>query len=176
MEILIGDPIIVMTGCKHRKHQENWFKERGITYQCDNKGNIWTTDDWLNGKDKAIEQVVDEYEGMYPMQWLVANADRFIHRPIDLPFWESTADRVSGIYFLYLQNELQYVGLSIDIESRLTTHAESGKEFDCVRFLSGIPRDLLEHFEVFYINQYQPPLNVLMKPVVHELRKYLEEV
>lgn len=40
------------TQTKHKKLQIKWFESEGITYKIDTKGNVWTTDDWLNGKDK----------------------------------------------------------------------------------------------------------------------------
>ena len=52
MEILTQETIKTMTGYSAKAKQETWFKERGYTYQTDKDGNIWTTDDWMNGKDK----------------------------------------------------------------------------------------------------------------------------
>jgi hypothetical protein len=53
MQIINGKTLVAMTGLSHAKKQEAWFKERGITYQFTADGKkLWTTDDWLNGKDK----------------------------------------------------------------------------------------------------------------------------
>jgi hypothetical protein len=53
MQIIEGETLVTMTGFSHSKKQELWFKERGITYQFTANGKkLWTTDDWLNGKDK----------------------------------------------------------------------------------------------------------------------------
>lgn len=41
-----------MTGYTQKASQQKWFKERGITYQVNASGEVWTTDDWLNGRDK----------------------------------------------------------------------------------------------------------------------------
>lgn len=52
MQILTGEKIITMTGYSKLAYQQKWFNEKGYSYQVDAKGNLWTTDDWLNGKDK----------------------------------------------------------------------------------------------------------------------------
>lgn len=61
MEILDGPIIKKITGRTDRKLQESWFKEAGFTYQSDTDGRIWTTDDWLNGKDKLASEKDDGF-------------------------------------------------------------------------------------------------------------------
>lgn len=43
---------IVVTATPTKRLQKDWFESRGITYQIDTKGAVYTTDDWMNGKDK----------------------------------------------------------------------------------------------------------------------------
>ncbi|MFC4699343.1 DUF4224 domain-containing protein [Glaciecola siphonariae] len=52
MKILKGEDIAIMTGYSKTAYQQKWFNEKGYTYQINGKGELWTTDDWMNGKDK----------------------------------------------------------------------------------------------------------------------------
>ena len=52
MALLFGEDIVIMTGYSKLAYQQKWFNEKGYSYQIDGKGKLWTTDDWLNGKDK----------------------------------------------------------------------------------------------------------------------------
>lgn len=52
MQIIIGPEVKVMTGYKNSKAQQKWFAEQGINFKVNAEGKVWTTDDWLNGKDK----------------------------------------------------------------------------------------------------------------------------
>lgn len=60
MEILNGDIIQQMTGYSQRSKQKEWFENRGYQYQTDCHGDIWTTDDWMNGKDRHIDAKNDD--------------------------------------------------------------------------------------------------------------------
>lgn len=60
MQIIHGPQLQLITGCKHRKRQEQWFKEQGITYKVNANGIVYTTDDWMNGKDKYQAQNDDD--------------------------------------------------------------------------------------------------------------------
>ena len=71
--------------------------------------------------------------------------------------------KVSGIYFLYYKKELQYVGQSISVFSRVAEH-ECNKRFDEVRLFACSQKDL-DKFERFFIRLLQPPLNVAGKAV-----------
>jgi hypothetical protein len=42
----------VVTATPTKRLQREWFEAQGITYKVDTKGHIYTTDDWMNGKDK----------------------------------------------------------------------------------------------------------------------------
>lgn len=61
MKILKGDDIVIITGYSKTAYQVKWFNEKGYSYQIDGKGQVWTTDDWLNGKDKYQAQNDDGF-------------------------------------------------------------------------------------------------------------------
>jgi|TARA_R110002153_G_scaffold31666_1_gene96261 hypothetical protein len=60
MQIVIGSDIKTMTGYEKRGSQIRWFEENGITYRVNAKGDVWTTDDWLNGRDKAAVDAAND--------------------------------------------------------------------------------------------------------------------
>ena len=64
-----------------------------------------------------------------------------------------------GIYFLWLENNLQYVGQSSNLLKRIGEHIAS-KAFDSYSFIECDVSEL-ERIEIekAYIKQYSPPLN-----------------
>lgn len=62
-----------------------------------------------------------------------------------------------GIYFLYLEGELQYVGQSVNVPSRVRDH-HTNKRFDAAYFLP-VPLAALAETERFYIQRLNPLLN-----------------
>ena len=52
MKIITGEEIEKMTGYSKLSFQQKWFNQHGYSYQVNAKGELWTTDDWMNGKDK----------------------------------------------------------------------------------------------------------------------------
>ena len=65
--------------------------------------------------------------------------------------------RRSGIYFLCEDNELLYIGQSVNVASRISTHHHSGK-FNRVIFMAWPPDDL-DNVEGALIRTLRPPLN-----------------
>lgn len=65
-----------------------------------------------------------------------------------------------GIYFLYLGDQLQYIGQSLEPSARIIQHKKAGKRFDRVFFLP-THRDLLLSVESELIKRHRPPLNNL---------------
>lgn len=63
----------------------------------------------------------------------------------------------SGIYFLYKESKLQYIGQATCVTNRIPVHA-SEKDFDSAYFIV-IPISQLNHVETYLINLYKPPLN-----------------
>jgi hypothetical protein len=51
-----------VTKTKHKKLQKKWFEREGITYKIDVHNNVYTTDDWMNGKDKYQAQNDDGFD------------------------------------------------------------------------------------------------------------------
>ncbi|WP_296699807.1 GIY-YIG nuclease family protein [Thiocapsa sp. UBA6158] len=65
--------------------------------------------------------------------------------------------KVCGIYFLVREGRVVYVGQSIDVFGRISTHHQS-KTFDAIAYVS-CERHLLDKMESLYIHVLQPPLN-----------------
>jgi len=65
--------------------------------------------------------------------------------------------RRSGIYFLCQDNDLLYVGQSVNVSSRISTHHHTGK-FNRVIFMAWPPDDL-DSVEGALIRVLKPPLN-----------------
>jgi len=67
-------------------------------------------------------------------------------------------EKVSGCYFLYQNNEIIYIGISVDINKRLIEHKRS-KNFDYIKYI--ITSDFLEaiKLESYFINKHKPKLN-----------------
>lgn len=65
-----------------------------------------------------------------------------------------------GIYFLFKNGGLVYVGQSINIISRIGQHLDS-KDFDSFSFIN-VPRQHLNEVELHYIRKHRPPLNLTM--------------
>ena len=64
-----------------------------------------------------------------------------------------------GIYLLKKNEEIVYVGQSIDIDLRIKTHKkEAIKEFDSIHIIK-CSRENLDSAEAFYIHYYMPKYN-----------------
>jgi len=77
----------------------------------------------------------------------------------------------SGVYFLCLNNEIVYIGQSVNVSSRIAQHFEA-KEFDSVFYIPVPPCDL-DRFETALIKYYQPILNKRLVPLSAHRAKYL---
>lgn len=64
--------------------------------------------------------------------------------------------RVCGIYFLIKNDEIVYIGQSVNIFGRLQGHSD--KDYDSVAFVA-CPKSQLDILETLYILNYQPKLN-----------------
>jgi len=87
--------------------------------------------------------------------------------PADLPIELRSVGRVfdvsnnllpTGVYFLYLEGALQYIGQSIEPASRLSQHRRGGKMFDRA-FVIPVPAFMLDQVEGALIRHFRPPLN-----------------
>lgn len=87
----------------------------------------------------------------------VLNQTRFSLVPKDALIEKSkNYGNACGVYFLIKENEVVYIGQSINIASRVTQHRD--KEFDSVSYVA-CHRDELDILESLYILAYQPELN-----------------
>lgn len=86
-----------------------------------------------------------------------------------------------GVYFLFREDQLAYVGKSEHFSTRLSKHRyPDGRQFKPVTWLTHyaiipVPYDYLDTVESFFIHLFEPPLNKEYKlcPIAGE---YLEEV
>lgn len=67
-----------------------------------------------------------------------------------------------GIYFLIKQDEIVYVGQSIDIFRRIGRHKAEGKEFDSFSFIQ-CEKEKLDYYESIYIGAFVPEQNYNLK-------------
>lgn len=67
-----------------------------------------------------------------------------------------------GVYFLFQDDELMYIGTSSLILRRLHAHLRT-KDFNNYAFISCETREEANTLEVEMIKQYKPPLNVIHK-------------
>ena len=72
------------------------------------------------------------------------------------------AKRIKGVYFLFQDDEIVYVGQSVDIHARISVHmSDENKEFDSFSFIE-FSDDNLDIHEGDYIMEYRPFLNSTM--------------
>jgi hypothetical protein len=62
----------------------------------------------------------------------------------------------TGIYFLIHKNKIVYIGQSVNVYFRISSH--SGKQFDSFTAIP-CPKEHLNVLESLYINMFDPPLN-----------------
>lgn len=102
------------------------------------------------------------YEGMPPWDWYKHRYDKLFLSISDLRAlkakWEGSGPLEEGIYFLWMSDDLLYVGQSVNIDYRLSQHSRT-KEFDHFSYVS-CPKLLLDKLELEYITALNPPLNV----------------
>lgn len=67
--------------------------------------------------------------------------------------------RRPGVYFLFLEDRMQYIGSSIDVRARVTAHQDEKRiRFDFATYLP-TPSPWHLSIEALYIAHYQPPRN-----------------
>ena len=87
---------------------------------------------------------------------------------------ESVIDlKIPGVYFLFKDNDLVYVGQSTHVPTRIASHVREGRlEFDKVSFIRVPPERLLE-IEAYYIDLLWPEENQTGERA--EIRRCIEE-
>jgi hypothetical protein len=78
----------------------------------------------------------------------------------------NVSEPICGVYFLMVDTEVVYVGQSVNILSRIATHASEGqKDFNRWCYLNAQRRQL-DELEMFYIVLLRPRYNVRGKPTL----------
>lgn len=81
---------------------------------------------------------------------------------------EELRKEICGIYILYLDNKIVYVGQSVNMYSRIQTHLSEGiKSFDEVEFIP-TQYELLKKEELKLIEQHTPVYNISGNPLAQE--------
>ena len=70
---------------------------------------------------------------------------------------------ISGIYFLFRDNKLRYIGKANDIYTRVFTHRRCNRSFDTIYYIHVEKTDLLR-VERKLIKHFKPPLNKADNP------------
>ena len=105
-----------------------------------------------------------------PEDAFVEQAEKFILEPAEL--LEVSAEYhllkfpysfEPGIYFLFQDERMVYVGKASSLEQRLRQHYQT-KKFNRVTYLTGIPPLFLEEVEAFYIHAATPDFNLSYPP------------
>ena len=95
--------------------------------------------------DMEIEEILEKYN---------ISTDEVLSKK--KPAWTS---QITGIYFLIDKNEVVYVGKSVDIYNRISTHSrDASKIFDSFSILE-CPTEFLKILETHYIFKLRPFLN-----------------
>ena len=100
--------------------------------------------------------------------YLLKNWREFVVRPQDMRRYKtselSSTLFCGGLYFLYLGDELRYIGKSVQLGQRLSKHAyQRHMDFDSFSVLEiDVPdaAHFLEHVEHAYIHALTPPENM----------------
>jgi hypothetical protein len=100
-----------------------------------------------------------------PVHWLDQNWAGLVLSPRDLPGIDfdtpDAAPVAAGVYFLFSDNELLYVGLSNNARQRLLEHWRQGEiPFDNFSFIE-CRHGVYPHVELAYIDALEPPYNTL---------------
>lgn len=86
----------------------------------------------------------------------------------DLLASAAPAANFTGIYFLILNQEVVYVGQSVDVLGRISRHKREGKQFDSYSYILCAP-EKLNTLEAQYITAFMPWLNFTLGRVVRNL-------
>ena len=109
-----------------------------------------------------------EFDGMQPSEWMARNWRRFICTPNSLPVLSAESHGAlwgaQGIYFLWRDGRLLYIGLATDAGRRLLAHRRAGRiPFNEVTFLRADGHHFREHLlrglECAYIRALTPQFN-----------------
>lgn len=69
-------------------------------------------------------------------------------------------DLIPGIYFLFKEEKLIYIGKSTHIPDRISCHCKQNKKsFDFYSFIA-VSNEEIDFYERIFINKYRPILNI----------------
>jgi hypothetical protein len=99
-----------------------------------------------------------------PDSWFAAHIHNYLYSQICIirdavPYEPNEGPWASGVYFLLLDNEIIYVGKSVEILRRLNEHHEKRWRFNRYWCFGGLPELYIEHVEAFYIHAFEPSHN-----------------
>lgn len=173
------DELTALTGCKGKKAQAVILHAQGIPHWTNRLG-VVVLREWRaaqEGKRLADMEATERAEysaeespwqvsGSTPNRWHEDNRPAFemsLNRILAVaesyPHSKMAAAR-TAVYFLLCDDELLYVGMSVQPAFRVDTHrCERRIPFNRVAFVEVQPMFLSET-ELFYIDREQPPYNV----------------
>lgn len=103
-----------------------------------------------------------EDSAKYGASDIIENSSAFLHK------W-----RYSGIYFLIHDEEIVYVGQSVDVKSRLDQHSRGDDVHDPKLFnryfVIMCDTSELNNLEAYYINKFHPKYNIAIPKFGGEL-------
>jgi len=83
---------------------------------------------------------------------------------------KSFSKPICGVYFLFLDDELVYIGSSKNCQIRFDAHHQN-KEFNFY-YIQEMPEGVMKEVEKVYIYLHKPPLNKLIESCVYLLKDY----
>ena len=119
--------------------------------------------------ESAAETLERElFDGMRAREWADTNFHRFIYAPEHVianaePFPGPARKEAHDccVYVLLRGDRITYVGQTAQaLEYRLSAHADNGKRFDRVWWVDGLPREMLDDMEDFYMQWLKPSENI----------------
>lgn len=152
-----------------------WYNVYHKSKAANNVDAASETDAQLGVDWGALDELAEPWDeaGISPITWLDKNSYQFVAHPNSWPEWTNASNENSGVYFLFQDVQLVYVGKSTEISKRLKAHYKEGKSWNKTRFIPNIPLFFLEHIEMLYIHEFDPPLNNKRLGVTECLKKYI---
>ena len=159
-------------GTRNKQKQAEIIRSLGLNPCIRPDGSIamtWTALRWARETGKRITQPPLEvlrrslYKYIFTAQHIIEEAQDYPSGDFDF----------CGLYFLVLNNDLRYIGISNHVARRLWQHSkDESKDFNRV-FAFEAPEQFLARIEELYIWWLDPPDNVRRDPPAYRLKKEL---
>lgn len=119
----------------------------------------------MNENTKRLVDIMKVKGGNMPIEAYIRKygGDAFIKHVGRVPSLKSChlSNGATGVYFLLQAKEVVYIGQTENIKTRIQAHKDDrSKIFDNVKFIDGVPVDLLDMVEAYYINKVKPKYNI----------------